>query len=83
MSAGELLLTLLIGLLVFGPSKLPMLAHHLGQLIKQLNHYKQKIATFWQAQLNEQQLQENIKKASKADRKYQQDKSSPDSDRTE
>ncbi len=80
MSAGELLLTLLIALLVFGPSKLPMLAHHLGKLIQRLTHYKQQLAIFWQSQLNEQQLQENIKKANQADSNYPLDKSSPEED---
>lgn len=80
MSAGELLLTLLIALLVFGPSKLPMLAHHLGKLIQRINHYKQQLAVFWQSQLKEQQLQENIKKANQADSNYQPNKSSLEED---
>lgn len=71
MSSGELLLTLLVGLFVFGPKKLPMLAYHLGKLWARLNGYKQKIHTFWQQQINEQQLQENIKKAQKADENYE------------
>jgi len=80
MSAGELLLTLLIALLVFGPSKLPMLAHHLGKLIQQINYYKQQLVVFWQSQLKEQQLQENIKKANQADSNYQPNKSSLEED---
>jgi Ca-activated chloride channel family protein len=37
------------------------------------NQDKQQAATFWQQQLKEQQLQENIKKAQKADISYQND----------
>ncbi len=77
MSAGELLLTLLVALFVFGPSKLPMLAHHLGKLFAKLNYYKQKAAMFYQSQLNEQQLQENIKKAEQADINYRQESIEP------
>ena len=74
MSMGELLITLIVALVVFGPKKLPMLAQHLGLLLGRFNHYKQQTATFWQQQLKEQQLQENIRKAQKADTRYQNDK---------
>ena len=70
MSGGELLLTLLVALFVFGPKKLPMLAYHLGKLFGRFNEYKQKAVAFWQQQMNEQQLQENTKKAEKADANY-------------
>lgn len=73
MSLGELLLTLIVALAVFGPTKLPMLARHLGKLVAKFNYYKQQIETFWQQQIKEQQLQENIKKAQKADADYQTD----------
>jgi sec-independent protein translocase protein TatB len=72
MSSGELLLTLLVALYVFGPKKLPMLAYHLGKFIGRINTYRQQVMDFWQQQVNEQQLQENIKKAEKADTSYQQ-----------
>ena len=78
MSSGELLLIFLVAMLVFGPSKLPMLAHHLGQLIKCLNHYKRQASVFWQSQLNEHTLQENIIKAEKADKQYPADKVTPE-----
>ncbi|AHE68362.1 twin-arginine translocase TatA/TatE family subunit [Legionella oakridgensis] len=77
MSAGEVLLTLLVALLVFGPSKLPMLAHHLAKMARLLHHYQQQWSRFWQSQLNEHQLQENLKKAKKADTKYLQDEEVP------
>ena len=71
MSSGELLLTLIVALIVFGPGKLPMLAEHLGKLLRHVNHFKQQATTFWQEQSNEQQLRENIRKAEKADSVYQ------------
>ncbi|WED42814.1 Sec-independent protein translocase subunit TatA/TatB [Legionella cardiaca] len=70
MSSGELLLTLLVALIVFGPNKLPMLAEHLGKLFRHVNYFKQQAIAFWQAQLNEQQLKENTRKAEKADALY-------------
>ena len=74
MSSGQLLLTVLIALLVFGPDKLPMLAQHAGRLLSRLERYKQQATALWQAQLNEQQLQENTRQAHAADAVYQQDR---------
>ena len=74
MSIGELLLTLVVALFVVGPKKMPMVAHHLGKIVARFNGYKQQAATFWQKQLNEQQLQDNTRKAEKADAGYLQDK---------
>lgn len=74
MISGQLLLTVLIGLVVFGPNKMPMLARHLGLLIAKLMRYKQQAIALWQSQLNEQQLQENTRKAQQADAVYQQDR---------
>lgn len=76
MSAGELLLTLVVALFVLGPKKLPMVATHLGQLVRRFNQVKQQALDFWQQQLNDQQLQENIKKAEMADKDYLNDASS-------
>ncbi|QRN02456.1 preprotein translocase subunit TatB [Legionella sp. MW5194] len=73
MTSGELLLTLIIALLVFGPNKLPMLAMHLGKLFRFLNRFKIQLNDFWQEQLKEQQLRENTKKAEQADALYQQE----------
>lgn len=73
MSSGELILTLLVAIVVFGPNKLPMLAEHLGRLICFINQLKQQASNFWQTQLQEQQLRENRKKAEKADAFYQQE----------
>jgi len=74
MSPGQLFLTVLIALLVFGPNKLPMLARHAGLLIARLMRYKQQAIALWQSQLNEQQLQENTRRAQEADAVYQQDR---------
>ncbi len=71
MNLAELLLTLLVALLVFGPKKLPLLAHHLGRLMARLHYYQQQWKTFFQQQCDTQQLQDNIKKAEAADRDYQ------------
>lgn len=74
MSSAQLLITMLVTLLVFGPKKLPMLAHHLGQLITRIERYKNQARALWQTQLNEQLLQENQRKALNADALYQQDR---------
>lgn len=69
MSLGELLLTLLIALLVFGPERLPSVARHLGKLLGYANRYKQLALQWWEEQKKELQLQENIKKAEKIEKK--------------
>ena len=73
MSISEIFLTLLVALIAFGPKKIPMIAQHLGQLMSFFYRYKRKLALFWQQQLDEQALQDNIKKAEKADRDYQKE----------
>ncbi len=70
MSSEELLLTLIVALIVFGPSKLPMLATHLGLLMRKINQIKEQATTFWQQQLNEHQLQENQRRAEQGDKQY-------------
>lgn len=70
----ELLLTVCVAIAVFGPTKLPMLARHLGKLFRQLSIYKAQAINFWQAQLNEQQLKNNLDRAEKAEKAFRQDK---------
>lgn len=70
MSAGELLLTAFIALLVFGPKQLPTLARQLGALMKRVNDYKQQFYAFLEAENQAHQLQDNMKKAAEADEKY-------------
>lgn len=70
MSMGELILTTLVALLVFGPERLPTLARQLGTLLKRANHYKQQALLFLEEQKQALQLQENMKKAEEADDKY-------------
>lgn len=60
----------LVALIVFGPKKLPMLATHIGLLLRQIQQWKTQAALFWQQQLNEYQLQENQRKAEEADKYY-------------
>lgn len=71
MSASELLLTLVVALIVFSPSKLPMLASHLGILMRQINTFKKQATLLWQEQMHEIQLLENTKKAKEADEFYE------------
>lgn len=66
----ELLVIFIVALVVFGPSKLPMLATHLGMLVRKFNQLKAQATLFWQQQLNEYQLQENKRKAEEADKHY-------------
>lgn len=73
MSGGELLVILIVALIVFGPKKLPMLATHLGLLIRKLHQLKTQATVLWQQQLNEFQLQENQRKANEADERYKKE----------
>lgn len=73
MSISQLLLILVVALVVLGPQKLPMVAHHIGILVGRLRGYKNQATAFWQQQLKEQKLQENISKAQKADAGYHHD----------
>ncbi|MCW8470344.1 twin-arginine translocase TatA/TatE family subunit [Fluoribacter gormanii] len=73
MSSGELLVIFIVALIVFGPKKLPMLATHLGLLVKTFNQLKMQAAMLWQQQLNALQLQENQRKAKEADEQYKKE----------
>lgn len=68
--SGELILIVLVALLVFGPKKLPMLATHLGLVMRQISIWKNKINVLWEQQVQELQLQENQHKADEADKHY-------------
>lgn len=70
--SGELLLILLVSLIVFGPQKLPMLATHLGQLIKHLQHWRNQLNQVWEEQSRTLELKENQAKAQEADKLYKQ-----------
>ena len=67
MSIGEFILTVLVAFVVFGPKKLPMLARDAGLLLARFNRYKVQMIDIWKRQVNELQLQENIRKAEVAD----------------
>lgn len=67
MSLAEISLTLLVGIVVFGPAKLPMLAHHLGKLMSRIQSYQQIARRYWQEGLAQYQLEENKKKAEEAE----------------
>jgi sec-independent protein translocase protein TatB len=68
----ELLVIFIVALIVFGPNKLPMLATHLGLLIRKLNHLKAQATSFGQQQIKEYQLMKNQRKADEADKHYQE-----------
>lgn len=68
MSLTELLVTLLVALIVFGPKQLPMLAKHLGLLFGKANRLKSRAADLIDIELKQQQLTENIKKAMEAEK---------------
>lgn len=78
MISGQLFLTMLIALLVFGPKKLPMLARHVGRFVARLEYYRQQLMILWQSLLHQQQLLENTRKASEADTIYQNNKGDHD-----
>lgn len=63
MNMSELLVIGIVALIVCNPSKMPMLARHLGLLSGKINRLKNKASIFWQDQINQQQLLENIRKA--------------------
>lgn len=67
----ELLLTLIVAIIVFGPNKLPMLARHISHALKQFNHLKQQASSIWHGYMNELQLQDNQHKAKLADKHYE------------
>jgi sec-independent protein translocase protein TatB len=70
--SSELLLILVVALLVFSPKKLPMLATHLGNVVRQLNKLKIQASLLWEQQANELRLEENKGKAAEADQQYKQ-----------
>lgn len=71
MNVNELLVIAVVAIIVFGPGKLPMLAEHLGKVMRLVNQLRQQAQDFWQSQLKQQQLLENKHKAAKADAIYQ------------
>lgn len=68
--SAELLVICVVAIIVFGPNKLPMLAQHLGLALRRLEQFKGEASKVWQQQLNQLQLQENKRKAEKADQHY-------------
>lgn len=75
MSSGEILIILIVALFVFGPKKLPMLATHLGLLLRKVHQIKKHFSVLWQQQLNEITLIENQRKAKEAEEHYKENKS--------
>ena len=71
MSIAEILVIVFVALIVFGPEKLPELAKHLGKLAAKGKHIKDQLAQLWHQQQLQFDLDDNIKKAQEADKKYQ------------
>src|SRR3989338_9798244 len=72
MSSGELILTLFVALLVFGPQKMPMLARHLAWLVKRCQAWQQQGLALWNQLQLQNQLQSNLEKAKVAEEEYSQ-----------
>lgn len=70
--SGELLLIIIVSLIAFGPSKLPMLASDLGLILRKIGRLKEQASLFWQQQLQEQRLKENEHKAKLVDKQYKE-----------
>lgn len=70
MNSAELLLTAAVALLVFGPKKLPMLATHLALVIRKIRQIRAQASALWQQQTAQLTLEDNLKKAEEADKKY-------------
>jgi sec-independent protein translocase protein TatB len=70
MNLAELVLIFAVALVVFGPTKLPMVATHLGLIFRKIQQTREHAYKLWQQQLNEVQLLENIKKAEDVDKLY-------------
>lgn len=67
----ELVLIFLVALIVLGPSKLPMVAEHFAKSIRFFNQLKQEWLALWDAKMHKLTLEENERKAKKADVLYQ------------
>lgn len=70
MGAAELLVILLVAVVAFGPKQLPLLARHLGFLIRRINQLKATMNDYLQQAVLEDQLLQNEQKARDADRHY-------------
>tara|TARA_B110000879_G_C11089700_1_gene478406 strand:+ start:757 stop:975 length:219 start_codon:yes stop_codon:yes gene_type:complete len=70
MSLPETIVIFMVALIVFGPDKLPELAKHVGKLVAKGRHLKSQFDEQWQKQQRQFELDENLKKAEEADKKY-------------
>ena len=78
MISAELFVIFLVACVVFGPTKLPMLARHLGlvfgQMIRFREQFFEQLKQFEQDQLSAQQLSDNQHKAEVADALYRKNR---------
>jgi len=70
MSMWELLVILLVALVVFSPEQLPTIARSAGRLWRKMQNLSQNLHDELNKHVKEEILQENIKKAKKADELY-------------
>ncbi|MBN9230323.1 MAG: preprotein translocase subunit TatB [Legionella sp. 40-6] len=66
----EILVILVVAILVFPPQKLPLLAKHMGYLLRQANRFKAHLHYWWEQQMHAAELEENQRKAEAADKHY-------------
>ncbi|KTC97253.1 TatB protein (twin arginine translocation) [Legionella geestiana] len=71
MSMAEVGLTLIIAVCVFGPSRLPMLARHLGAGLRRLKMLRERFSGMLEEVAKECTLAENEKRAADADARYE------------
>lgn len=70
MSTGELALTALVALIVLGPERLPTAMRQLASLVKKAKTLQRQFGMLLEEHHPAQQLEENLKKAEEADKKY-------------
>lgn len=72
MSMAEAGLTLIIAVCVFGPSRLPMLARHLGAGLRRLQKLRERFSGMLEEVAKECTLAENERRAADADARYEE-----------
>jgi sec-independent protein translocase protein TatB len=70
MSVSEILLTVLVALIVFGPNKGPMLVRDMTRVVRKLMAFKCQLSQTMTDVLSEVALQENIERANQVEALY-------------
>lgn len=74
MNFTEILVIAIVALIVFGPQRLPEIAKMAGRLFQKIQLFSQTFQAELDKQFKEQNLQDNISKAEKADEVYRKEK---------